>query len=137
MNKGPFKVALVSLGQPTETIPDWVETTFETEGVNFTYKECLTKDQIALFAGDADVVWVNSGSDIVNAETLPLLKRCGAVIRTGSGTDNIDVDTATDLGIVVTNTPGAHDDEVSEHTIALLLSLVRACWLWHGWTAGR
>ena len=122
-----FKVAMVALDPQAgaDGIPDWVEGAFRAEGVDFVYEECATRDDMARVAGDADLVWVFGGSEIVNAETLPVLERCGAVIRTGSGTDNVDVEAATRQGIVVTNTPGAHADEVSEHAIALLLSLVR------------
>lgn len=124
-DKATFKVAMVALDSNTGAIPDWVSATFRSEGVHFVYEECTTKDDIARVAGNADLVWLFGGSKIINGDTLPVLEKCGAVIRTGSGTDNIDVEAATRQGIVVTNTPGAHDDEVSEHAIALLLSLVR------------
>ena len=126
-DKANFKVAMVALDPQAgeDGIPDWVDGAFSAEGVDFIYEECATREDMARVAGDADLVWVFGGSEIVNADTLPVLERCGAVIRTGSGTDNVDVEAATRQGIVVTNTPGAHDDEVSEHAIALLLSLVR------------
>jgi D-3-phosphoglycerate dehydrogenase len=126
-DKSNFKVVMVALDPQAgeDGIPGWVQDAFRAENVDFVYEECATRDDMARVAGDADLVWVLGGSEIVNAETLPVLKRCGAVIRTGSGTDNVDVEAATRQGIVVTNTPGAHDDEVSEHAIALLLSLVR------------
>ena len=126
-DKANFKVAMVAFDPHAgeDGIPGWVEEAFRTEGIDFIYEECATRGDLARVAGNADLVWVFGGSEIVNAETLPVLETCGAVIRTGSGTDNVDVDAATRQGIVVTNTPGAHDDEVSEHAIALLLSLVR------------
>ncbi|MGD8882337.1 MAG: phosphoglycerate dehydrogenase [Desulfobacterales bacterium] len=43
----------------------------------------------------------------------------------GTGTDNIDLEAARELGITITNTPGANALSVAEHTIALLLSLAR------------
>lgn len=127
-DKSNFKVALVALDpQASEGgIPDWVTDAFRAEFMHFVYEECTTKEDIARVAGDADIVWVFGGSEIVNAETISVLERCGGIVRTGSGTDNVDVEAATRQGIVVTNTPGAHDDEVSEHAIALLLALVRA-----------
>ncbi len=126
-DRANFKVVMVALDPQAGEygIPGWVEDAFRAENIDFVYEECATKGDMARVASDADLVWILGGSKIVNAETLPLLKRCGAVIRTGSGTDNIDVEAATRQRIVVTNTPGAHDDEVSEHAIALLLSLVR------------
>jgi D-3-phosphoglycerate dehydrogenase len=43
----------------------------------------------------------------------------------GTGTDNVDLGSARELGITVTNTPGANALSVAEHTIAILLSLAR------------
>jgi len=43
----------------------------------------------------------------------------------GTGTDNVDLKSAQDLGITVTNTPGANALSVAEHTMAILLSLAR------------
>lgn len=54
-----------------------------------------------------------------------MLPRCGAIIRTGSGTDKLPVKEATGLGIVVANTPGAVCNAVSDHTVALLLAVAR------------
>ena len=86
-DKANFKVAMVALDPQAgeHGIPGWVEDAFRAENVDFVYEECATKEDMARVAGDADLVWVLGGSKIVNAETLPLLKRCGAVIRTGSG----------------------------------------------------
>ena len=53
------------------------------------------------------------------------LPRCWAIVRTGSGTDNVPVEEATARGIVVANTPPALSDGVSDHVIALLMALVR------------
>ena len=43
----------------------------------------------------------------------------------GTGTDNVDLEAARELGITVTNTPGANALAVAEHTMALLVSVVR------------
>jgi D-3-phosphoglycerate dehydrogenase len=54
-----------------------------------------------------------------------VLARCGAIIRTGSGTDNLPVAEATARGIVVANTPDTLTDAVSDHTIGLLFAVIR------------
>jgi D-3-phosphoglycerate dehydrogenase / 2-oxoglutarate reductase len=51
--------------------------------------------------------------------------RCRVVSRYGIGLDNIPVQRATELGIVVTNVPGFCVDEVSDHVMALLLAATR------------
>lgn len=43
----------------------------------------------------------------------------------GTGTDNVDLASARELGVTVTNTPGANALSVAEHTLAILLSLSR------------
>jgi phosphoglycerate dehydrogenase-like enzyme len=43
----------------------------------------------------------------------------------GTGTDNVNLESASKLGITVTNTPGANALSVAEHTIAILLALAR------------
>jgi D-3-phosphoglycerate dehydrogenase len=50
---------------------------------------------------------------------------CQAIGRYGIGLDNINVEFATEMGIVVTNVPTYCVEEVSEHAMALLLALAR------------
>lgn len=60
------------------------------------------------------------GADAFDAmPRLQILARCGA------GYDNIDLPAARARSITVTYVPGASDDEVAEHTIALLLGMAR------------
>jgi lactate dehydrogenase-like 2-hydroxyacid dehydrogenase len=71
-----------------------------------------------------DLVWV-WGSSVLTGNRLDALPRCGAILRSGSGTDNIPVSEATKYRMVVINTPGAVTHEVADHATALLLSGVR------------
>ncbi len=52
-------------------------------------------------------------------------KQCQIIARYGIGLDNIDVDAATENGIIVTNVPTYCVDEVSDHAMALLLACAR------------
>ena len=47
------------------------------------------------------------------------------ICKHGVGTDNIDIDAATARSIPVMFTPGANSESVAEHTLALILSLIR------------
>jgi D-3-phosphoglycerate dehydrogenase len=47
------------------------------------------------------------------------------ISRTGAGVDNVDVQAATEMGILVTCVPGANTKTVVEHTLALILSLMK------------
>jgi D-3-phosphoglycerate dehydrogenase len=61
----------------------------------------------------------------VTARVIQAAPHCVAIGRFGIGLDNIDVAEATRQGIVVTNVPSYCVEEVSDHALALLLSLAR------------
>jgi D-3-phosphoglycerate dehydrogenase / 2-oxoglutarate reductase len=50
---------------------------------------------------------------------------CKVIARYGIGYDNVDLQAATEAGIVVTNVPDYCLDEVADHTMALVLALAR------------
>ena len=58
-------------------------------------------------------------------EFFAALPRLRVLARCGAGADNIDLDSALRHGVSVTYVPGASDDEVAEHAIALLLACFR------------
>ena len=61
----------------------------------------------------------------ITAEALEGNTTLRAIARAGVGTDNIDKEAATRLGIVVMNTPGGNTVSTAEHTMALILGLSR------------
>lgn len=61
----------------------------------------------------------------LDASTIASLSHCRAIVRYGIGIDNIAVEQATDQGIVVINIPEYCIHEVSDHTVALILAVVR------------
>ncbi len=115
-------VQVVNDGHP---MPEWVPEQLSRAAIELKVAICWSTAELAEQAGEADVVWVYGGRALVQGEALDVLTRCGAILRTGSGTDNIDVKRATELGIVVANTPQAVTDPVSDHAISLLFSLRR------------
>jgi len=118
-----LKVALVDLdGQP---VPDWVRQTLDQEGIELIVHGCTTRAELAEHAADAEVVWLFGGSRVLQGGNLAVLPRCRAIVRTGSGTDNVPVDEATRRQIIVANTPAAVSDGVSDHLIALLFAATR------------
>src|SRR5439155_3945728 len=88
-------------------------------------RECVSDEEAVRLAADADLVWVFGGSRVLTAPSLERLPRCAAIVRTGSGTDNLPVEAATRLGIVVANTPDVMTNAVSDHAIGLLFAVVR------------
>jgi D-3-phosphoglycerate dehydrogenase len=98
----------------------------EDAGIDFSVRICWNKEELARHAGDADLVWAYGGRhNLLTGDNLAVLAKCGAILRTGSGTDNIDIAMASKLGIIVVNTPHVIADQVADHAISLLFSLVR------------
>ncbi|WP_051914103.1 phosphoglycerate dehydrogenase [Thermorudis peleae] len=84
------------------------------------------RDRDALFAAlrDADALVVRSETRVTR-EVIAAAPRLRVIARAGTGVDNIDVDAATEAGILVLNAPGANAVSAGEHTIALLLAISR------------
>jgi D-3-phosphoglycerate dehydrogenase len=122
-NNQRLTVALVDLDG--HTLPDWVRTSLEQEDIALVVHDCKTRAQLATHAGDAGVVWLFGGSRILQGGNLDVVPRCRAILRTGSGTDNVPVEEATRRQIVVANTPAAMSDGVADHVIALLFAVIR------------
>jgi D-3-phosphoglycerate dehydrogenase / 2-oxoglutarate reductase len=116
------KVALVDFDG--HLVPDWVGPRLDLEAIDLAAHDCKTRSDLATHARDADVIWLFGGSRILN-ENLDAVPRCRAILRTGSGTDNVPIVDATRRGIVIANTPAAMSDSVSDHLIALLFATVR------------
>ncbi len=85
--------------------------------------EADTPTAILAHAADCDALFVISAA--LPAEVINGLTKCRVISRLGAGTDKIAVDVATQRGIVVTNVPSFCAEEQADHTMALLLALVR------------
>lgn len=75
-------------------------------------------------AEDCDAL-LNNYTGPITAELMARMPQCRIIARYGIGVDTIDLDAATEAGIIVTNNPGYCIDEVVEHTMALLLASAR------------
>jgi D-3-phosphoglycerate dehydrogenase len=82
-----------------------------------------TPDGIVQVAADADALLVTYAK--ITAEMIEQMQRCRIISRFGIGVDNVDLAAASSAGIVVTKVPDYCIDEVSDHTLALLLALGR------------
>ncbi len=82
-----------------------------------------TEEAILDVARDADGLLVTYAK--ITSAIISNLNNCRAIGRFGIGVDNIDIDAATEAGIVVTYVPDYCVDEVSDHAMALLVSLAR------------
>jgi len=80
-------------------------------------------DEILARAADCDALFVVA--EALPAAVIEGLARCRVISRLGAGTDKIDVAAATRCGIVVANVPDFCVEEQADHTLALLLALIR------------
>ncbi len=74
--------------------------------------------------GEFDGILIRSGTRL-DAELLDRADRLKVVGRAGVGVDNVDVEAATKRGVVVANAPQSNVITAAEHTMAMLLALVR------------
>ena len=82
-----------------------------------------SESTLAGLAADADVIMFCFAQ--VTGNVLRAAEKCKVASRYGIGVDNIDIPTATELGIVVTNVPDYCMDEVTDHAIGMILALNR------------
>ena len=68
---------------------------------------------------------LNTYGGPITAEVMARMPRCKIIARYGIGVDTIDLDAATEAGIIVTNNPTYCIEEVAEHTLAMMLSAAR------------
>ncbi|MCJ1403795.1 hypothetical protein MMC11_007018 [Xylographa trunciseda] len=87
-------------------------------------KKGLSAEDILALIPDYDALVVRSETK-VTASLLQAGKKLKVVARAGVGVDNVDVEAATKLGIIVVNSPSGNIGAAAEHTIALLLAVAR------------
>lgn len=87
--------------------------------------QCHTLDETLTVARDADVVVVQTVRPLLPRKSIETLSRCRCIIRAGAGYDSVDYVAATELGVMVCNTPTYCSDDVADLALALLLGCVR------------
>ena len=97
---------------------------FESANIEVVEGRVATEDEMIALMQEVDGaqvgVWPLTSRRVL--ENCPRLK---VVSRFGVGVDSIDLDAATELGILVCNVPGSNTSEVADHAMALLLALTR------------
>jgi D-3-phosphoglycerate dehydrogenase / 2-oxoglutarate reductase len=72
-----------------------------------------------------DAVAVIVGTSPFDRETMSRARMLRVIAKHGSGVDNIDLEAAAELGVIVTNAPHANSVAVAEFTIGLMLATAR------------
>ncbi len=84
----------------------------------------LSPEELQRTIGEYHAVIVRSETRI-DARAIEAGYNLQVIARAGVGVDNIDIDTATERGIIVVNAPTGNTISAAEHTIALMLAMAR------------
>jgi len=115
-----LKVVVTDCDHPSVEIEKRVLSEINPE---FVLGHCNTEDEVIEVAKDADGI-INQYAPITR-RAIESLKRCRVIARYGVGVDNVNVEAATEYGIIVANVPDYCVDEVSTHAMALILACAR------------
>ncbi len=103
------------------------EAVLQAAGVPYRLHQAKTEDEVITVGRDADAIILQYAP--ITGRVLDGLPKCLVAVRYGVGVDTVDLAAATARGVMVANVPDYCIEEVSDHAIAMLLSL------WRGVTA--
>jgi len=84
----------------------------------------LDEGELVRIIGEYDALVVRSGTKVTR-RVIQAAHQLQVIGRAGVGVDNIDVEAATERGILVINTPDGNSIAAAEQTIALMMALAR------------
>lgn len=84
----------------------------------------ISMEELGKVLGEFDGLAIRSRTH-VTGEMLNNSGRLKVIGRAGVGLDNVDINTATEHGIIVMNTPEGNTLSTAEHSVSMILSLVR------------
>lgn len=102
---------------------DYERAILEPLGCTVTGLQCHTEEDVIAQCASAHAL-LNQYAPLTR-RVLSQLPHCKMVVRYGVGYDSVDVEAASDYGIMVVNVPDYGMQEVADHTLALLLATVR------------
>lgn len=109
----------------TDTLSEAGIEIFESEpDVELYYRPGLTGAELLAAVADVHALVTRSGT-AVTPELLDHARQLRVLARAGVGLDNVDIDAATERGVLVINTPTANIISATEHTMAMMLTLLR------------
>lgn len=86
---------------------------------------CTTEKEIVAAAHQADFVIGNASVQRFSRAVIEGLRQCRMIVSLGIGYENLDLDAATENGILAVNVPDFCLEEVSDHCMALILACTR------------
>ena len=100
------------------------EKIFEENAINVDIKIGLNEDELIKIIPYYNALIVRSSTKVTK-KIIEAGKQLKVIGRAGAGVDNIDIESAKKNNIIVMNTPGGNSNATAEHTLALILSLLR------------
>lgn len=121
----PYRVVLIDYDEALFAPVGFEADMLAQVGAHWETHQLRTPEAVLEVARDADVIVIQTLRPLLTREVLDRLPRCRCTIRAGAGYDSIDYRAATELGIMVCNTPTYCTDDVADHAVALMLAAVR------------
>jgi D-3-phosphoglycerate dehydrogenase len=121
----PFTVALIDYDDDLFEPPGWIPGDFRRAGIRWVAGQHREPGPALAAAREGDVVIIQSLRPLLARAAIQQLARCRCIVRLGIGYDSVDVEAATQEGIIVCNTPAYCIDDVADHALALLLGAAR------------
>ncbi len=106
-------------------VSDYLKQAFEPSDVEYRMTYCATEGEIIAAAHDADVLITVPAQQPIPRKLIEALPKCSYILSLITGYDAIDIAAAIEHGMLVTNMPDLFDQEVSDHTMALILACSR------------
>jgi len=89
------------------------------------YKPGVSAEELKNIIKNYDALLIRSGTKV----TKEIIEACNSKMkiigRAGVGVDNVDLEAATNKGIIVVNSPEGNTTAAAEHTFAMIMSLAR------------
>lgn len=115
-----FKIVFVDSILP---ISNCEKKIIEAFGCTVAQYNAIAPQEILQVAKDADAIMTVGGK--FTRETIEGLQKCRVIARYGQGVDNVDIEAATEKGIVVTYVPVYCQEEVAMLALTLMLACTR------------
>jgi D-3-phosphoglycerate dehydrogenase len=97
---------------------------FKQNNIDVDFKPGLSIEELKTIIADYDGLAIRS-STRATRELISAAKNLKVIGRAGIGVDNVDIEAATEAGIIVMNTPFGNSITTAEHAIAMMFSLAR------------
>ena len=107
-----------------DSLADGWQSVFVSSGIEVDVNTGLSEDELCEIIGEYVGLIVRSTTRVTR-RVIEAGVNLRAIGRAGAGVDNIDVEAATQRGIVVMNAPGGNTISAAEYAMAMMMALSR------------